>query len=129
VALQVIHLKTVRTNTAANNPSKLYSAISGSGVVAGVTNQFELNSQETITSDFVFVRTKNSEFNYTENPSFISGSSGEVIYSYFIDNPQTFPTTVGLYNDGNELLAVAKMSRPLQKDFTKEALIRVKLDF
>ena len=124
-----INLQTVRTNTAANNPSKLYSAISGSGVVAGVTNQFELNSQETITSDFVFVRTKNSEFNYTENPSFISGSSGEVIYSYFIDNPQTFPTTVGLYNDGNELLAVAKMSRPLQKDFTKEALIRVKLDF
>ena len=52
-----------------------------------------------------------------------------MIYSYFIDNPQTFPTTVGLYNDGNELLAVAKMSRPLQKDFTKEALIRVKLDF
>ncbi len=38
-------------------------------------------------------------------------------------------TTVGLYNDANELLAVAKLSRPLVKDFTKEALIRVKLDF
>jgi hypothetical protein len=38
-------------------------------------------------------------------------------------------TTVGLYNDTNELLAVAKLSKPLQKDFTKEALIRVKLDF
>jgi hypothetical protein len=38
-------------------------------------------------------------------------------------------TTVGMYNDNNELLAVAKMSKPLVKDFTKEALIRVKLDF
>ena len=38
-------------------------------------------------------------------------------------------TTVGLYNDENDLLAVAKLSKPLNKDFTKEALIRVKLDF
>ena len=90
---------------------------------------FELNSQETLTSDYVFIRARNNEFNYTENPSFISGSSGEVIYSYFINNPQTFPTTVGLYNDSNDLLAVAKLSRPIQKDFTKEALVRVKLDF
>jgi hypothetical protein len=42
---------------------------------------------------------------------------------------QTYITTIGLYNDTNELLAVAKLSRPLLKDFTKEALIRVKLDF
>jgi len=34
-----------------------------------------------------------------------------------------------MYNDTNELLAVAKLSRPLIKDFTKEALVRVKLDF
>ena len=83
----------------------------------------------TITSDFVFVRARNSEFNYSENPSYVSGSTGEVIYPYFINNPQTFPTTVGMYNDNNELVAVAKLSRPVSKDFTKEALIRVKLDF
>ena len=49
--------------------------------------------------------------------------------SNFINHPQIYVTTVGMYNDSNELLAVAKMSRPLLKDFTKEALIRVKLDF
>ena len=92
-------------------------------------SSFGLNSQETISSDFVFVRARNSEFNYSENPSFISGSTGEVIYSNFINAPQTYITTVGMYNDSNELVAVAKMSRPLLKDFTKEALIRVKLDF
>jgi len=89
---------------------------------------FQLNSQETISSDYIFVRIKNSEYNYTTNPSFISGS-GTMIYSNFINSPQTFPTTVGLYNNNNELLAVAKMSKPLTKDFTKEALIRVKLDW
>jgi hypothetical protein len=92
-------------------------------------SSFQLNSQENVTSDYVFVRPQNAEFNYTTNPSFISGSTGEVIYSQFINNPQTYITTVGLYNDANELLAVAKLSKPLVKDFTKEALIRVKLDF
>jgi hypothetical protein len=90
---------------------------------------FTINSQETLTSDYVFVRARNSEFNYSENPSFISGSTGEVIYDQFINAPQVYLTTIGMYNDSNELVAVAKMSRPLLKDFTKEALVRVKLDF
>ena len=90
---------------------------------------FMLNSQETISSDYIFIRARNAEFNYTENPSFISGSTGEIVFNSFINNPQTFPTTIGLYNSTNELLAVAKLSRPLLKDFTKEALVRVKLDF
>jgi hypothetical protein len=104
------------------NAGALYDGIKLGG-------NFELNSQETLSSDFVFVRLRNSEFNYSENPSFISGSTGEVIYSNFINQPQVFITTVGMYNDANELLATAKLSRPLLKDFTKEALIRVKLDF
>lgn len=101
------------------NPELLINAISS----------FTINFQETISSDFVFVRARNAEYNYSENPSFISGSTGAVIYNDFINNPQTFITSVGLYNDTNDLLAVAKLSTPLKKDFTKEALIRVKLDF
>jgi len=100
----------------------MFQAISGS-------TGFTLNSQETITSDFIFVRPRSSEFNYSENPSFISGSTGAVLYPQFINNPQVYITTIGLYNDTNQLLAVAKLSRPLTKDFTKEALVRVKLDF
>lgn len=90
---------------------------------------FTLNSKETITSDYIYVRARNAEFNYSENPSFISGSTGAVLFDSFINSPQTFITTVGLYNDANELLAVAKLSKPLKKDFTKEMLVRVKLDF
>jgi hypothetical protein len=113
------------TASAAPNVSpniSMWEAISGS-------TGFTLNSQETITSDYVFVRPRSSEFNYSENPSFISGSTGEVLYPQFINNPQVYITTIGLYNDTNDLLAVAKLSRPLLKDFTKEALVRVKLDF
>ena len=103
------------------NNTTLFTAINGGA-------SFRLNSQETITSDYIFVRARNSEFNYTENPTFID-SVGEVIYDDFINNPQTYITTVGMYNDANELLAVAKLSRPILKDFTKESLVRVKLDF
>ncbi len=104
--------------------AKLFYAISGS------TNSgsFQINSEEQISSDYVFVRAINSEFNYSTNPSIISGS-GEFVYPSLVNNPQTYPTTVGLYNDTNELLAVAKLSKPLPKDFTKEIYIRVKLDF
>lgn len=104
------------------NYQKLFTAISGGA-------SFQINSQETISSDYIFIRARNAEFNYSENPSFISGSTGEIVFNQFINNPQTFLTTIGLYNDNMELLAVAKMSRPLLKDFTKEALVRVKLDF
>ena len=126
--------------SAANGGLGMTTLNDGASVANGLNNQslfniiktgdsFELNSQENVTSDYVFIRPQNAEFNYTTNPSFISGSTGEVIYSTFINNPQTYITTVGMYNDANELLAVAKLSRPLVKDFTKEALIRVKLDF
>jgi len=87
-----------------------------------------LQSEETVSSNFVFVRVRNSEFNYSTNPSNITGS-GELRHDVMINSPQAYITTVGLYNDNNDLLAIAKLSRPLLKDFTKEALIRIKLDY
>lgn len=107
-------------NSSPNN-TLVYQAISSSAY-------FQLNSQESVASDYIFARIGNADYNYTTNPTFVS-SSGEVIYSTLINNPQTYMTTVGLYNTSNELLAVAKMSRPLVKDFTKEALLRIKLDW
>lgn len=112
----------------ASNSSNLGTINSNLCDAFNIGKNFSLNSEETITSDYIFVRIKNSDFNYTTNPSMISGS-GEFYYPSLINNPQTFITTVGLYNDNNELLGVAKLSKPLVKDFTKEALIRVKLDF
>jgi hypothetical protein len=111
-----------KTNVALNNNNRtLFNLINNGGY-------FSLNSEETITSNYAFVRVKNSNFNYTTNPSVIN-NNGEFYYPSLVNNPETFITTVGLYNDNNELLAVAKFSKPLTKNFTKEALIRVKLDF
>ena len=112
-------------NTYENNNAKLYNSILGA---TNAGRLFRLQSSETISSRFFFTRIKNSEYNYTSNPSIID-SKGNILYTTLIDNPQTYITTVGLYNDNNELLAVAKLSKPLVKDFTKEALIRIKLDY
>lgn len=109
-------------------------ALSGSTTLIDFFNElnqggnFTLFSEETITSNFVFARTRNSQLNYSTNPSFVD-NDGKIREAKLVDSPQVFPTTVGLYNDSNELVAVAKLSRPLIKDFNKEALIRIKLDF
>ncbi len=108
-------------NTNDQNPKKLFNAI-----VAG--GSFKLSSQETVSSNFVFARARNSEFNYSTNPSILTGS-GELRHDVLIDSPETYITTVGLYNDNQDLLAVAKLSRPLLKNSTKEALVRIKLDY
>ena len=113
------------TSSASNNHLKLFNSISSS---AASGNPFTLQSQEVVSSRYFFTRVKNSEFNYTTNPSIID-ANGNLLYTTLINNPQTFITTVGMYNDNNELLAVAKLSKPLTKDFTKEALIRIKLDY
>lgn len=104
-----------------SNLNLIYDMIKAGG-------NFSVSSEETVTSNFVFIRVRNSEFNYSTNPSNITGS-GELRYDVMINNPQTYLTTVGLYNDNNDLLGVAKLSRPLLKDFTKEALVRIKLDY
>lgn len=108
-------------NTADANNGKFYNLLTLSG-------SFRCQSEETITSNFVFVRARNSEFNYSTNPSLITGS-GELRHNVMIDSPQSYITAVGLYNDNNDLLAVAKLSRPLVKDFSKESLVRIKLDY
>ena len=138
-----IDLTTLRNDASSsntdNNPLLMFNALNlgggnwdqaGSGTgAAGDGTGFTLNSQENLSSDFIFCRARNSDFNYSSNPSFFSSSTGAIIFDSFITNPTTYITTVGLYNQSQELLATAKLSRPLEKDFTKELLVRVKLDF
>ena len=111
------------TSTGSNsaNLGKIYDHLN-------LAKSFTLRSEETVSSNYIFVRARNSEFNYSTNPSNITGS-GELRHDVMIDTPQAYITSVGLYNDNNDLLGIAKLSRPLLKDFTKESLIRVKLDY
>jgi len=112
---------TVTANVTPDGTQKLYDNIKGAA-------SFILDSEEKVSSQFYFTRCRNNEFNYTTNPSFVD-TYGNLNYTSMIDNPKTYITTVGLYNDSGDLVAVAKLSQPVAKDFTKEALIRVKLDY
>jgi len=92
-------------------------------------SQFLLSSELATPTQHVFIRARNSQYNYSMNPSFISGSSGKIINIDWHDNPQTYITTVGLYNDNNELMATAKLPRPYNKNFNNELLIQIGLNF
>ncbi|SVE04574.1 uncharacterized protein METZ01_LOCUS457428, partial [marine metagenome] len=76
-----------------------------------------------------FCRATNRKFNFSTNPSFFTASDGSLTNASFFRDPKTYITTVGLYNENNELLAVAKLSKPLLKSFSREAIVKVRLDF
>ena len=107
----------------------LVRSISGSMVVAGGAGDFKARSAESITSTNYFIRLRNNKYNYSNNPTYYTGSNPQNVLEPFRVKPITYVTTIGLYNDSNELLAVAKLSRPIQKSTDKEALIRVRLDY
>ena len=103
------------------NHQKLFNHISAAG-------HFVVDTTEEISSEFYFCRARNDQYNYTNNESFVDANKN-VFHESMKLNPKVFITTVGLYNDAFELMAIAKLSQPVAKDFTKEALIRVKLDY
>ena len=85
-----------------------------------------------INSTLIFCRATADEFNYSSNPTY-TDSEGRVLV---IDESQqgqeksfSFVTTVGLYDANEELLATAKLSRPVEKNDEKDLTFRVRLDF
>jgi len=124
------------TDFIGTNPTSygLYQTKLIAGIKACTTKYFKARKSEFLPSKHYFVRVKNQEYNYSNNPSFVSdGTDGKtkgiIRFNQFFTNPQTYITTVGLYNDSNELVAVAKVSQPVMKSFDNESLIKVRLDF
>ena len=85
-------------------------------------------SEETTTFTNVFVRIDPSEFNYSTNPSF-SDIDGNLRFADFIDNPRTYITTIGFYNDNGDCLAVAKVDKPTENRFEQALLFKVEMKF
>ncbi len=90
---------------------------------------FEARRTENVSTSHYFVRANNREFNFSNNPTFVSGSDNAFAISSFKRDPRVYITTIGLFNNANEMLAVAKTSQPIAKSFDKEVLVKVKLDF
>jgi len=124
----VARLTTLTSNVEGGNVGKFFGAITGSGDAVR-TPYFAARREEVITSQHYFCRVPNKEFNFSSNPSFATASDGSFTQPTFFKNPKTFITQVGLYNDAGELLAIAKLSKPLLKSYSREAIIKVKLDF
>lgn len=94
----------------------------------------QVRKSEYVPARHYFVRVKNRDFNYSNNPTYVYDGTdgihakGTIFNSDFVNDPKTYITTVGLYNDKNELVAVAKLSRPAVKSFDQELLIKIRLD-
>jgi hypothetical protein len=85
-----------------------------------------------INSTLFFARATADEFNYSSNPTFIDNDSRIVVIDEGQEENQrtfAFVTSVGLYDANNNLLAVAKLSRPVEKNDEKDLTFRVRLDF
>lgn len=151
------------SNTASNNSKRLYKSISASlhtyAILADgnldITNPYYPDIQTTLlaqqlgtisTPRFDIKQEINSifykcvlgtdEFNYSLNPSYYDGKSGDLrIKSFysgssdFYVRPESFITSIGLYDSAYNLVAVAKLSRPQRKSFDNSIIINVRVDY
>lgn len=108
---------------------RLWTSISGAMSYDSNSGSFQGATSEVIASTYYYARLLNNEFNYTGNPSFYSGSRNELKWPGMYNDPRVYLTTVGLYDDAYNLLAVAKLNEPIAKTFDKEIVIKVKLDY
>ena len=103
-------------------------------------SHFQARSIEKVQSTHYFVRARNYEFNYSVNPTWTSGSNKQIIPALY-DDPRAYISSIGLYDGtvstnwengvtgATNLLAIAKLSRPIPKASDTEALIKVRLDY
>jgi len=99
-----------------------------SGSLTAATFQNNTN----INSTLIFCRATADEFNYSTNPTFVDSNGRiRVVDSGQEDVQRTFtmPTTVGLHDEFGNLLAVAKVSRPIEKNDERDLTFRIRLDF
>lgn len=102
----------------------------GSGSLTACTFQNKTN----INSTLYFARATADEFNYSSNSTYLDSAGNiNVIDAAARQNGEqkafSFVTKVGLHDAQGNLLAVAKLSRPVEKNSEKDVTFRVRLDF
>ena len=89
----------------------------------------KMRDEEDQVSAQYFCRVRSGQMNFSNNPTFVSGSLNELRATKMKGNPQTFITSVQLYNSNGDMVAVGNLSTPLKKNFSSEATIKVKLTY
>jgi len=110
-----------RVVEAADNASKIRVALQKGSVT--------LRSEEQQYIFDYFCRAKSSEFNLSQNLTFWSGSDYSIRHADMVTNPQTFISEVGLYDAQSSLVAVGRLSSPINKNFSSEAIVKVRLTY
>ena len=122
----------VLVDAAGHNISGVLTGSAISGACDALRHRIQnltFNNTTEINSKIYFCRVPSNKFNYSANPTYISGAAIRVKNLDETANPIAYITTVGLYSTSGELLATAKLSEPLRKDPTDELLLRVRLDY
>ena len=105
------------------------SSISGSGdAIRNRIYNVQFNNTVELNSAIYYCRANHNEFNFSSNPTYLSSSKMRV-KERSTDVPISYITTIGLYNDNNELMAVGKLSEPLKKSPDVEFTLRARLDY
>jgi hypothetical protein len=108
--------------------------LTGSSIFTAVDNfrtrmyNLSFNNTTELNSTIYFCRVRHDEFNYSSNPTYLTGSKIRV-KTNATDDPVSYISTIGLYSSANELMAVAKLSEPLKKTPSQEFTLRVRLDY
>jgi len=119
------------TSTYTSSVGRYITSGSITGSCNGLRNRIynvQFNNTTELNSTVYFCRANHNEFNYSTNPTYLSGGQ-VVVKNNASDAPVSYITTVGLYSADNELLAVAKLSEPLKKSIDNELTVRVRLDY
>lgn len=117
------------SNVDGDNAYKLFTAISGA---AELGYPIKARNSTTKKSNYYYIRVNTNASNYTNNPTMVNQpivDKNVIKNEYFKLRPTTYITTVGLYNDANELLAVAKLSKPIMKTPDKDILVKIRLNW
>lgn len=127
---QSCSFNTVTASIDGDNIRKLFYSISGSVTQNAVRTEtgswWGRGSSEYMTETY-FCRALPSEINFSNNPTYVSGSNKELKYLTMRDEPQTYITSIGLYNRHKELLAIGKLEKPLLKKYNTECNFHVRI--
>lgn len=119
------------SNTAGDNAWKIHTSISGA---ASMGKPMRARNVRQKTTNHYFVRVPSGDANYTTNPTYVYGPEydlerGKIKNQCFVQHPTTYITTIGLYNNRQELLAIAKLSKPIKKTKENDVLIKIRLNW
>ena len=121
----------VQMNATTNNIDSLITGSTIQTIATSIRQRIQnvqFNNTTELNSTIYFCRANHDEFNYSTNPTYLSNSKIRV-KTNSTDEPISYITTIGMYNDNNELMAVAKLSEPLKKTPSTEFTIRCRLDY